>query len=199
MFILMMAGCLVLLLWGGVHTLSVTKAGKVDKYCPARKSVIGNIPQEAEIDGVTVDLSHCEVMLVCGNSMKDYNIFNNQRIYVKKYSTDAEKNSIERYPVLVFSIIDPPEGDALYKLRKFVGYIADVNTSAEEAYELYSQRIRIPREVFLTQYERKCRKLADANCASRLVLSETYDEDAHETTYSLHHVSTIYGKVEYAV
>lgn len=95
-----MAGCIVLLLWGGVDTLSVTKAGKVDKYCPARKSVIGNIPQEVEIDGITVDLSDCEVMLVCGNSMKDYNIFNNQRIYVKKYSTDAEKTESSVTPCL---------------------------------------------------------------------------------------------------
>lgn len=177
-------------------TLPVVKAGKVTKIYSINKHVFGSMPDSVRINGCVVDLSKDKKMYVCGNSMKDYHIHDGQRIYVKEY-TDADKRAITKYPVLVFRIVNTPnKNDAQYKLRKFVGYIESYDW--KEIYRQFADRIRIPEETFIGQCTLKYSKIPTEERTS-LVLSETYDEDKDLILYSLHPISTVYGKVEYAL
>lgn len=193
-FPIMIFGMLALL-FINIQTLSVVKAGKVTKPCKERRTVFGDTPSNININGVRIDVSKDLKMLVCGNSMKNYNIFDGQRIYVKPM-TDNEKHDIKHYPVLVFNIVGGMEGDAKYKLRKFVGYVKDNNF--KDLYEIQHNRIKVSMDTFISQCSPKYDKLRE-QYSEMLVLSETYDEDTNTVLYSLHPVSTILGKVEYAV
>ena len=194
-FGIMMIGMIVLMLLN-TYSLPVVKAGKVTKFCNKKKCVFGAMPNRVRINNQDIDLSDNEKMVVSGNSMKEYRIFDGQRIYVKRYSED-EKNTIQRYPVLVFNIVNTPnEKDATYKLRKFVGYITTCNWT--DVFVTFQDRIKIDKDTFTSLCEQKYAKTPQAD-RDRLVLSETYDEEHNTVLYSLHPVSTIYGKVEYAV
>lgn len=193
-FPIMILGMLVLLFMN-VQTLTVVKAGKVTKLCKEKSIVFGSTPSEININGVRIDVSKDTKMLVNGNSMKNYNIFDGQRIYVKPM-TDEEKQEIRHYPVLVFNIVDGMKGDAKYKLRKFVGYVRD--NDFKTLHETLHERIKVPVGTFTSQCAPKYNKLRE-RYSETLVLSETYDEDNDTLLYSLHPVSTIFGKVEYAM
>ena len=45
-------------------------------------------------------------LLVNGNSMADYGIFNGNSIWVQKYD-EAERGNIVSFPVLVLSLVNP--------------------------------------------------------------------------------------------
>lgn len=186
---------MLILLALNTKTMNVVKAGKVTKFCKGKCIVFGDTPSIININGVRIDVSKDSKMLVNGNSMKHYHIYNGQRIYVKEMS-EEEKNEIKRFPVLVFHIVDGIKGDAKYKLRKFVGYVA--NDNFKELYQAHQDRIKVPVETFIEQCTPKYNKLRE-KYSEKFVLSETYDEDKDEVLYSLHPVSTIFGKVEYAM
>lgn len=193
-FTIMIVGMLVLLV-SSIQTLPVVKAGKVTKPCKGKNWVLGKMPSNIRINGVRKDVSKDFQMLVCGNSMKNYNIFDGQRIYVKEIA-DKDKGEIKRFPVLVFHIVNGEKGDAKYKLRKFVGYVADDNF--KDLYETYRDRIKVSETSFVAQCASKYEELRKKN-TGKFVLSETYDEDKDVVSYSLHPVDTILGKVEYAL
>lgn len=193
-FTIMIVGMLVF--WAlNIQTLPVVKAGKVTKPCKEKKWVLGKMPSMIKINGVKRNVGKDFQMLVCGNSMKNYNIFDGQRIYVKIIE-GKDKGEIKRFPVLVFHIVNGAEGDARYKLRKFVGYVDDDNF--KDLYETYRDRIKISEESFWAQCTPKFEELRKKS-AGKFVLSETYDEDKDTVLYSLHPVDTILGKVEYAM
>lgn len=181
---------LVLFVISNVKKYPVVKAGKVSKACARNRIAFCNVKQSAsEKDG-----NHVR-MVVNGNSMKDYKIFDGQVIIVKKYAPEEIEN-IQTHPVVVFHIEDNPlSNDAEYKLRKYVGKI--VNRDCEELYRNYQERIKIPKDKFIAQCMLKFSKIGDKN--ERLVLSETYDEDKSEIVYSMHPASSMFGKVEYAI
>lgn len=194
-FLTMMVGMALFLLLN-FNTLPVVKAGKVTKFCNKTKQVFGYMPNRIKVNGAKIDLSKDEKMLVSGNSMKYYNLFDGQRIYVKKLS-DNEKSNIMTYPVLVFNIVDNPmANDAEYKLRKFVGYVDSDNWQG--IFNHFRERIKIPETDFITQCTAKYANtpMTDRN---HLVLSETFDEDKDSVVYSLHPVASVFGKVEYAL
>lgn len=194
-FLTMMVGMAVFLLLN-FYTLPVVKAGKVTKFCSKTKRVFGYMPNSIKVNGVKVDLSKDEKMLVNGNSMKDYNLFDGQRIYVKRLSDD-EKRNIATYPVLVFNIVNNPKAnDAEYKLRKFVGYVD--SDDWQKIFDRFRGRIKISETDFVNQCTDKYAKtpLTDRG---HLVLSETFDEDKASVSYSLHPVASVFGKVEYAL
>lgn len=193
-FPIMIIGMLTLLVMN-IQTLSVVKAGKVTKLCKEKCIVFGDTPSNININGVRIDVSKELKMLVNGNSMKHYHIYNGQRIYVKEMS-EEEKSEIKRFPVLVFHIVNGIEGDAKYKLRKFVGYVTDDNF--KELYMTLQDRIKIPIETFIEQCSPKYNKLRNTY-TEKFVLSETYDEEKNTILYSLHPISTIVGKVEYSI
>ena len=195
-FIVLMIGMAFLLLLN-YHSFPVVKAGKVDKWSGKTRRMLGYLPaKKLVVNGRRVDVSKDKKMVVCGNSMKDYHIFDGQRIYVKPLS-DAEKREIVRFPVLVLNIVDHPDkSDADYKLRKFVGYAASNDWG--KVYEQLRERIKIPQADFETQCVKKYAKLPQAG-KERLVVSETYDEASRAVQYSLHPVSAVYGKVEYVL
>lgn len=193
-FTIMIVGMLAFLVLS-IHTLPVVKAGKVSKPCKESNWVLGKMPPKLRINGVRKDVSKDIQMLVCGNSMKNYNIFDGQRIYVRKIA-DKDKGEIKRFPVLVFHIVNGEKGDAKYKLRKFVGYVVDGNF--KRVYETYRDRIKVSEDSFVAQCSLKYEELSKKN-KGKLVLSETYDENKNVVLYSLHPVDTILGKVEYAM
>lgn len=193
-FFLTIVGMLVFLFLN-IKSLPVVKAGKVTKPCKEIKRIFGYMPSHILINGVKKDVSKDMQMVVCGNSMQNYNIYDGQRIYVKTMG-DEEKNGIARYPVLVFHIVNGEHGDAKYKLRKFVGYVD--NDNLHELFASKQDRIKVSEDVFLSQCEEKLRKLRQKE-SDRFVLSETFDEDQKAILYSLHPVTTIFGKVEYAM
>lgn len=194
-FLLMMLGMGWFLI-ANFRTLPVVKAGKVTKICNKNEKVFGLMPDKIRLKGQSIDLSKDIKMVVCGNSMKYYNIHNGQRIYVEKIE-EAEKGDISTFPVLVLDIVNNPnKEDAAYKLRKFVGYTDNEDWSGY--YEKLRNRIKVPEDIFVSQCSEKYRKMNPAP-NEQLVLSETYDEDKNEVCYSLHPVSSIYGKVKYAI
>lgn len=193
-FPIMIFGMLALLFMN-TQTLPVVKAGKVTKLCKEKRTVFGDTPSNININGVRIDVSKDLKMLVSGNSMKNYNIFDSQRVYVKPM-TDEEKHEIKNYPVLVFNIVNGIKGDAKYKLRKFVGYVD--NNNFKDLYEVQHSRIKVSMDIFISQCSPKYDKLRK-QYTEMLVLSETYDEDKNTVLYSLHPVSSILGKVEYAM
>lgn len=195
-FIVLMVGMAFMLVLN-YHSLPVVKAGKVTKWSGKTKRVLGYMPSSTlVVDGRKVDVSGDKRMLVCGNSMKEYQIFDGQRIYVKPLS-DEEKRKIVRFPVLVLNIVDHPDkSDADYKLRKFVGYAESNNWN--EVYERFLQRIKIPKAEFVAQCAAKYAKLPQRE-EGQLVVSETYDEDKNMVLYSLHPVSAVFGRVEYVL
>lgn len=193
-FFLTIVGMLVFLFLN-IKSLPVVKAGKVTKPCKEIKRIFGYMPSRISVNGVKKDVSKDIQMIVCGNSMQNYNIYDGQRIYVREMM-DEEKNAITRFPVLVFHIVNGAPGDAKYKLRKFVGYID--NDNLHDLFASKQDRIKVSEDVFCSQCEEKLRKLRQKE-SDRLVLSETYDEDQKAILYSLHPVTTIFGKVEYAM
>ena len=193
-FAIMVVGMLVFLFLN-IKSLPVVKAGKVTKPCRESKVVFGYMPSNICINGVRKDVSEDCQMLVCGNSMKNYNIFDGQRIYVKRIS-DAAKCNISRFPVLVFHITNGVAGDAKYKLRKFVCYVEGDNF--REVYETFKDRIKVSKAKFLEQCSSKYGKLRN-EYDGQLILSETYDEDKNVVLYSLHPVDSVFGRVEYAM
>ncbi len=194
-FLTMMVGMALFLLLN-FNTLPVVKAGKVTKFCSKTKHVFGDMPNSIKVNGVKIDLSKDEKMLVNGNSMKDYNLFDGQRIYVKRLSDD-EKREIATYPVLVFNIVDNPKAnDAEYKLRKFVGYVDSDNW--RNIFDRFRERIKISETDFVNQCTLKYAKIPLKD-RGHLVLSETFDEDKASVLYSLHPVTSVFGKVEYAL
>lgn len=193
-FFLTIVGMLVFLFLN-IKSLPVVKAGKVTKPCKEIKRIFGYMPSRISVNGVKKDVSKDIQMIVCGNSMQNYNIYDGQRIYVREMM-DEEKNAITRFPVLVFHIVNGEPGDAKYKLRKFVGYID--NDNLHDLFASKQDRIKVSEDVFCSQCEEKLRKLRQKE-SDRLVLSETYDEDQKAILYSLHPVTTIFGKVEYAM
>lgn len=177
-------------------SLPVVKAGKVTKLCPKTKHILGYMPDTIKVNGTKIDVSHDEKMLVSGNSMKFFNIYDGQRIYVRRLS-DSEKFNITRYPVLVFHIVNNPnKDDADYKLRKFVGYVDSIQWT--DIFSKFKDKIKISEKDFIRQCQSKYQRLPDAE-RSNLILSETYDEDNNRICYSLHPVNSVYGKVEYAL
>lgn len=197
-FLMMMFGMLVFL-FINFKTLPVVKAGKVTKVCSKDKHVFGFMPNCIKKGNMRIDLSRDEKMIVDGNSMKLYKILDGQRIYVRKMS-ENERKEITTYPVLVFNIINNPNtNDAQYKLRKFVGYVnSDDSERWEEVFACFENRIKIPKADFVNQCIVKYQKMPQTD-RRNMVLSETFDEDKNCILYSLHPVSTIYGKVEYAL
>ena len=193
-FFLTIVGMLVFLFLN-IKSLPVVKAGKVTKPCKEIKRIFGYMPSMICINGIKRDVSKDLQMIVCGNSMQNYNIYDGQRIYVKAME-DEEKNQITRYPVLVFHIVNGELGDAKYKLRKFVGYVD--NENLKDLFVSKQDRIKVSEDIFVSQCEEKLRKLRLKESV-RLVLSETYDEDQKAILYSLHPVTTIFGKVEFAM
>ena len=193
-FFLTIVGMLVFLFLN-IKSLPVVKAGKVTKPCKEIKRIFGYMPSVISINGIKRDVSKDLQMIVCGNSMQNYNIYDGQRIYVKAME-DEEKNQITRYPVLVFHIVNSELGDAKYKLRKFVGYVD--NENLHDLFVSKQDRIKVSEDIFVSQCEEKLRKLRLKESV-RLVLSETYDEDQKAILYSLHPVTTIFGKVEFAM
>lgn len=193
-FAIMVVGMLVFLFLN-IKSLPVVKAGKVTKPCRENKVIFGYMPSNICINGVKKDVSGDCQMLVCGNSMKNYNIFDGQRIYVKRIIGEAKSN-INRFPVLVFHIINGEADDAKYKLRKFVCYIDGNNF--DEVYETFKDRIKVSKKNFIVQCSSKYDKLRN-EYAGQFILSETYDEDKNVVLYSLHPLESVFGKVEYAM
>ena len=72
-FLLTIVGMLVFLIMN-FKSLPVVKAGKVTKPCKENKHVFGCMPSYIFINGVKRDVSKDMQMIVCGNSMQNYNM-----------------------------------------------------------------------------------------------------------------------------
>lgn len=145
-----------------------------------------------------------EPYIVCGESMRDYDIHNGDMVYVQTFKP-AEKDRIVTFPVLMFAIKDMGCLKSRYKLRKFVSYIDNLQCCDwGNVYERHKDRFegKIGKEDFCNMCREKVSKLSAGqnNPAAtekpvRYVLSETREE---KYLYSLHPVDTVYGKVCYA-
>lgn len=184
-FFLFMAVGMITLLLLNTRKVCVVKAGKVTKFCKGRRFVYCG----------DVDVNGDSRMLVAGNSMQAYGIHDGQVVFVKRFK-DNEKKEISAYPVIVFSIADRPDkSDAGYKMRKFVGYT--YGESLDSLYDKYIARIKVPKNEFISQCEKKYARIC--TLTPDAVLSETYDEMNDKVLYSLNPVDLLYGKVEYAM
>lgn len=208
-YVLPFVGAIVILLvilCSNVPLLYTVKAGKANKCCLVRKLGGRKNPKEIEIDGRLEDVSSLDPMLVCGDSMRQYDIKDGNTILVEKMTED-EKNNISTHPILVFSI-SKKNGDSLrekfdshYKLRKFLQYVnmphlADWN-------QVYKNLPKNLQRTTVKEFSEICSKKAglirDYDPSERYVLSETYLCETRKNDYSFHPVSTIYAKVCYHV
>lgn len=183
-----------------LHFEPVAKAGKVNKFCWKYHSVSPQKISEITMGDGRVDVSGLKRLYVCGNSMHKYGIKSNQQVFVRLYQAE-EKSNITTYPVLVLTI----SGQILesdYKLRKFVGYVSNIESTEQywaSVYDLYASRIQINKETFISDCMNKTDKLSTTKRIGEFVLSETYDEDKQREVYSIHDIDTIYGQVKYAI
>ncbi len=200
LFIVLM-GVSVGLVVSGLIGLSTAKAGKVSKPCPRYVFYNRSDNGKISVDGRPVDVSKMVHLAVCGNSMKDYDIFDGQEIYAMPISTDADKRIIQDHPVLIFRITNAKIFDSQYKLRKFVDYgnLGYSDAQWDDVFEKNAQRIKLRREDFVRKCLIKADKLKRLQVGDEVALSETFDEDANAYDYSLHPVDTIFATVEYAV
>lgn len=188
--------------------IEVAKAGKVNVSCSRYKQV-QSIPSFLKKDDKIIKLSKYKVMIVHGFSMCKYFIYDNQCIFIKTIDS-SQKGRIVDYPVLVFTISEStknynlPKNDAIYKLRKFVGYVKlPGDPTADEfwksIYKKYKNRIRIDIKDFCNQCINKINNNKELFKAdNNIVLSETLDETSGCTLYSLHSIDSIYAQVMYA-
>ena len=200
LFIVLM-GVSVGLVVSGLIGLSTAKAGKVSKPCPRYVFYNRSDNGKISVDGRSVDVSKMVHLAVCGNSMKDYDIFDGQEIYAHRISSEAEKRNIQDHPVLIFRITNAKIYDSQYKLRKFVDYgnLENSDKDWDHVYEKNAQRIKLNREDFVQKCLIKSKRLKRLQMGDEVALSETFDEDANVYDYSLHPVDTIYATVEYTV
>lgn len=174
----------------------VAKAGKVSKFYWKFKLLYGKEPNTIVCDGEQINVSSYEELYVHGNSMKDYDIHNGQKVLVSVFK-DQEKQSIEGFPVLAFHIYNM-KCQSPYKLRKFVGYVDDIKArNWVDLYNRYSERIKIDETQFVSDLNKK--NINDLNSPERYILSETYEDDSNIYRYSLHPVSSLYAKVMYVI
>lgn len=187
------------ILYLSLRQVYTVKAGNVLKFSPAKKWRVGSKPNHIQVNGAYVDVRSLEQLIVCGNSMHDYQINNGQAVFVELYD-DHGRESIATHPVVVFNITDASSVQSRYKLRKMISYAEGYNQDWEHIYVANRNRIRISGNDFVNMCLAKVRKMQQAGIAEeRLIVSETYDEDLHAYRYSLHPMSTLYGKVRYVV
>ncbi len=179
-----------------VSVRAVVKAGCVSKFYWRYKLLFGKQPKEIISDGKKVNVASYVALYVYGNSMKDYNIYNGQEVFVEPLD-DAQKENLNNFPVLVFHIHNT-KVQSEYKLRKFVSYIeSPITTNWEDIFSKLESKIKISKEKFESERRNKTNKLT--NPTIRHILSETYDEDTHTYRYSMHPVSSLYAKALYTV
>ena len=173
-------------------------AGNVETFSLRSSLTTKPLHKNLKIGSELIDLSPYMSLIVHGNSMQQYKIYDGQRIYVETYKTDNEKKGITNRPVVVFKINHSCRLFSQYKLRKFVVYI-DYNdkTDWKGIYHAHKEQIQVDESRFLSDMETTISKIS--NKTGRLVLSETYDEFLGCVRYSLHHYTNLVGKVKYAI
>lgn len=173
-------------------------AGDVNSHTLRRSAICHSVPQKLKFGDKVVDLSQYSMLVVHGDSMKDYKIHNGQSVFVERYKTEAEKNGIEKKPVVAIKIEKRRFYLSQYKLRKFVSYIDNSQVPDwTEVYRSNKNAIKTSKDIFLEDVSAKYKKYYE-NRRDRLVLSETYDESIGRHRYSLHSVEQLYGAVKYA-
>lgn len=178
----------------------IVKAG--DVTIPQDRYTTINSAYKMFLYGKNISNKGLEMMAVRGNSAEDYHIYDHQYIWVQKYNSTEEKNSIKTHPMLVINITEDnllytTEEQSKYKLRKFVGYVNDLNSENWRCvYETYKDLIKISAEDFQVAYTHKANKYINCGYTGRFILSET--KKNRVVTYSLHPVDTLYAYVRYA-
>lgn len=186
--------------------VKVVRAGDAQKNVPVVK-VVDCVKKDCiEVEQVKVNIQNLKALFVRGNSMRDYQITDGQTVYVERFTSEAQKQAINTFPVLVLKLQKKNIFLRLFvsqlKLRKFICYINDIEGENWEAvFDAEHDRIRLDRVEFVNVINHKIVEMKErgeyvAGC--QYALSETYDEDAGRYSYSLHEVSKIYGKVKYA-
>lgn len=179
---------------------NVVKAGRVNNNFHFRLYFrLKSFPDFIRIgDDKILKTSLFKIFKVKGKSMEHCGIKNGQYVFVSSLS-EIQRESINTYPVLVFRITGFWNiFDSQFKLRKFVAYISDIeSTNWETIYEDFRSRIKqeVPMEVFIDDCSTKSKKIKRVDC--KYILSETYDESEKRYRYSLHPVDSVYGRVEY--
>lgn len=174
--------------------VEVARAGKVDKST--------NRYRLQRIENNNEKTKSLSVFAVCGESMKDFDIYDGNVIYVKPFKDEVEKRAINTYPVLMFSISGIRKFESRYKLRKFVSYVNGVQeTDWGRFYDEHKDRLtKIERDDFADMCTRKVDSLKE--CGKLIgddtlyILSETYEG---RYLYSLHPIGSLYGKVCYVI
>lgn len=169
---------------------SVT-AGDANSTCMYKIPSSNRRRSRIQVNGVEYNVKDMLSLIVCGNSMKNYNIHDGNRVYVEVLSEENKMN-IERYPVIVYDN-KHRKSDLYshYKLRKFVGYVETLNN----LYEVFNERIQITKEIFDTDIKNSSCDLSDKS--KKVVLSETFDKNLNRNRYSLHHAENIVGIVRF--
>lgn len=177
-------------------TLPVVKAGKVSDSYHKFESVRCGVPKSIIVGGKRVDVSEYVALFVHGNSMIKYKIKDKHLVFVKEL---GKVDHLDGHPVLVFRIVNHEPNDAEFKLRKFVNLLDSITgIDWNEIYEANKERIKISKEDFIAQCNRKANRDKDT-LIGKVVLSETFDETTQKDCYSLHPLSDAYATVEYAI
>lgn len=189
---------MILILTLSIRLQLTVKAGKVTKFCGKYALSAYKKPGKVILGDRVVDASSMEILRVRGNSMRDYGIHSNNQVYVRPYENDQEKENINTYPVMVFSITEHNTWDSIYKLRKFVSYVDLHDVDWHQVYQEHEPgtRIKIGEDAFVRRCTEKAQNV-EIRELNRCILSETYNEDSAEYEYSLHPIGNLYGKVCY--
>lgn len=106
---------------------STTIAGDIHKFCLSKTLTRCPRKSQLKVDGEYVSTNDMLSLIVCGNSMRKYGISDGCRIYARPLAT-SDKTNITNYPVIVLDNKHRKNDYySHYKLRKFVGYLADLS------------------------------------------------------------------------
>jgi len=153
--------------------------------------------------GTIVDVSNMPCYVVAGKSMSEYNVMDGQTVIIEPMSQTNALN-ITDYPILLYRLEKQESTkplDSSVKLRKFVGYIKDINASADKVYNEFRDRIKIDRDVFESEYSQRREKIASETSSrtQHFILSETFSEKLGRRHYSIHLANHVEGKVKYVI
>lgn len=153
--------------------------------------------------GQIVDVPLMPKYVVAGRSMTEFNVKDGQTVIIEPMSLEQTLH-ITDFPILLYKLENKESTkpfDSKIKLRKFVGYIGNINDSAEDTYEKYKDRIKVDKGVFVSEFNQRKEQLsADASQSTiQYILSETFSERLRRRHYSIHAADNVEGHVKYVI
>lgn len=190
------------MLLSSLNMVDIVKAGRIDDFQWVRQIINDELPDIVECDGEEVSTEGKEIIVIRGESMRQYGIHDNCRGIISLFSNE-EKLSITGMPIVEFSIHDKKWAiwESHRKLRKFITYLpSHEGYDFHAIYKEFKDYISIPEAIFVQECEKRMEEMHKkwkSYAGQVLVLSETFDCRKNRNHYSIHRATSLRGRLEY--